>query len=102
MRMLVDKGILPRWADIQEGLGFRAFAAFSLALILYMTDYQNHLLRKGFQDVMHNLYYESNEHNSPLMPQANFLPFVAVMSLSYLSPWFPSFGLDNMLRIVDA
>jgi len=101
--ILVDKGILPEWAHIQKGTGFRCFAGFSLALILYMTDYQNHLLRKGFQDVMHNLYYESNERNSALLPPSNFAPFVLLIFVSYLSTWIPAVDLDNVLSsVVDA
>lgn len=36
------------------------FAGFSLALILYMTEYHPHHLQKGFMGTMTNLYYESN------------------------------------------
>merc|ERR1712188_146112 len=57
---------LPESCDFHSPIGFRVFAGFSLALILYMTDYENSVLRSSFNKVMHNLYYESNA--GPLMP----------------------------------
>merc|ERR1712137_24190 len=98
-RSLVKRGWLPPSLDIRSPGGFRIFAGFSLALILYMTDYEADMLRVGFMNTMNNLYYESN--SGRLAPPTNFTPIVAVVFASLLSGFLPALTLDNILSVVD-
>lgn len=93
-------GYIPRNMDMRTEKGFRLFAGFSLALILYMTDYQGHILKKGFMGTMDNLYYESNSGGLLSMPR-NYSPFVLIVTISLLSYFSPSFSLDNLLTVFD-
>lgn len=80
IRSGVKRGILPQAADIRKPTGFKMLAAFSLAVILYLTEYEPDMLRPSFMSVMTNLYHESN--SGPLMPPLQFLPIVvAVIAL---------------------
>merc|ERR1712137_61420 len=98
-KSFVDRGILPPALDIRSPGGFRIFAGFSLALILYMTDYEDGRLKKGFMDTMNNLYYESNYES--LLPPKNFAISVAVVLVSLFSFLSPSLELDNILSVID-
>mmetsp|Transcript_19661 Transcript_19661/g.24845 ORF Transcript_19661/g.24845 Transcript_19661/m.24845 type:complete len:198 (-) Transcript_19661:29-622(-) len=98
-RSLVKRGILPPSLDIKSPGGFRIFAGFSLALILYMTDYESDMLRPGFMNTMNNLYYESN--SGRLAPPVNFTPIVLVVLASLLSTMLPKLTLDNILSVID-
>jgi hypothetical protein len=54
------------WRLCSSPFGFRVLAGFSLALILYLTEYQPDMLKPGFMSTMTNLYHESN--GGALMP----------------------------------
>lgn len=98
-RSFVQRGILPPSLDIKSPGGFRIFAGFSLALILYCTDYEADMLRPGFMSTMNNLYYESN--SGPLLPPINFTPIVLIVFVSFLSVKLPALTLDNILGLID-
>ena len=98
-RSFVKRGILPQSLDIKSPGGFRIFAGFSLALILYMTDYEADMLRTGFMSTMNNLYYESN--SGRLAPPTNFTPIVLIVLVSLFSRALPALTLDNMLSFID-
>ncbi|KAG2385770.1 hypothetical protein C9374_002919 [Naegleria lovaniensis] len=100
LRALATNGYIPEWMDITTPVGFRLFAGFSLALILYLTDYQPSSLRSGFMTTMEHLYHESNK--GTLRTEVNFAPFVTVVTLCLLlGYWFPQLRLDNVLQVVD-
>jgi len=95
----VNRKYLPPVLDIRKPTGFRLLAAFSLACILYLTEYEPETLRPSFMTVMTNLYHESNA--GALMPSLNFLPIVAVVVLTMVGEYIsPKFGLDNVLKLV--
>ena len=98
-RSFVKRGILPQSLDIKSPGGFRIFAGFSLALILYMTDYEADMLRTGFMSTMNNLDYESN--SGRLAPPTNFTPIVLIVLVSLFSRALPALTLDNMLSFID-
>ena len=100
LRSGVKRGVLPQLLDVKSPIGFRIFAGFSLALILYLTDYESNMLQNGFMATMNNLYYESN--SGPLLPSnSNFTPFILIVLVSCLSPFLPALTLDNILSFVD-
>jgi hypothetical protein len=99
MQSFAERGYLPQQLNPRTKLGFRFFAGFSLALILYMTDYEENFLKKGFMSTMNYLYYESN--SGPWMPPRNYAPVVFVVLLSTFAVFFPRLELDRMLTIVD-
>lgn len=61
--------------------GFRCFAGFSLALILYMTEYHPNHLQKGFMSTMTNLYYESNSGSFLPPDLMRFSPVIGYVTL---------------------
>lgn len=100
-RSFVQRGYLPQTLDVKSPTGFRIFAGFSLALILYMTDYEANLLRPAFVDTMNFLYYDSNNPRDPVIPKLNFLPIVLIVLISLLYPVFPRLELDQILSVLD-
>lgn len=61
---------------VRSSFGFRCFAGFSLALILYMTEYQSDMLNPGFMSTMNNLYYESE--SGSMLPK-DLMKFAPIM-----------------------
>jgi peroxisomal membrane protein 4 len=99
IRLGVKKSILPGVMDIRKPIGFKMLAAFSLAVILYLTEYQPDLLRPSFMGVMKNLYHESN--SGPLSVPMGFAPVVAVAMTTMLGGVFtPTLGLESVLNAV--
>jgi len=96
----VKQGIIPSALDIGSPRGFRFLAAFSLALILYLTEYHPKNLNPSFMRTMEYLYYESDEGS--LLPPSNyrFLPFIVMGTVSLLYLWKPQFGLEQMLNSI--
>jgi len=84
--------------DVKSRIGFRVLAGFSLALILYLTEYEPDTLRKSFMSTMNFLYYDSEGSNQPLLPPNQFIPFVIVVTMSCLSVIWPSFTLETLLN----
>lgn len=99
LKNFASKGIIPKQLDPSTPLGFRFLAAFSLALILFMTDHQENFLKKGFMDTMNFLYYESN--SGRLLPSINFTPIVLVVAVSFLGHFLPPLTLENILTYFD-
>lgn len=99
IRLGVMKGALPPAMDIRKPLGFKMLAAFSLALILYLTEYQPETLRPSFMGIMRNLYHESNA--GPLLPSVQFMPVVGLVLFSMVGGLFSSkLSLQGMLDTV--
>ena len=63
IRSGVRRGIVPSYFDVRSESGFRLLAGFSLALILYLTEYEPTNLRGGFVETMNFIYYDSNQVN---------------------------------------
>ena len=100
LRALATNGYIPDIMDITTPKGFRLFAGFSLALILYLTEYQPKALRSGFMSTMEHLYHESNK--GPIATEMSFAPFVTVVTVCLLlGYWFPQLRLENVLQYVD-
>lgn len=93
----VRRGVIPQTLDVRSERGFRIFAGFSLALILYLTEYEPDTLNPSFMATMNNLYYDSETLPQPLLPAKRFVPFAALATLSLLSPLLPSLSLESML-----
>eukprot|EP01090_Pellita_catalonica_P016251 TRINITY_DN459_c0_g1_i1.p1 TRINITY_DN459_c0_g1~~TRINITY_DN459_c0_g1_i1.p1 ORF type:complete len:247 (+),score=8.56 TRINITY_DN459_c0_g1_i1:103-843(+) len=99
MQSSVKRGLIPRqsFLDVKSKVGFRVLAGFSLALILYLTEYEPDTLRPSFMTTMNNLYYDSDVSPQQFLPSARFLLFFITVSLSLLGTVVPSFSLDNLL-----
>ena len=54
------RGVIPETFDVSKPKGFRMLAGFSLALILYLTEYEPETLSKSFMGTMEYLYHESD------------------------------------------
>ncbi|KAL9657425.1 hypothetical protein ABK040_016695 [Willaertia magna] len=99
LKALADKGFVPRIMDISTPTGFRLFAGLSLALVLYLTDYETSL-KPGFMTTMDYLYKDSN--SGPLRVEWNFAPIVTIITICLLiGYWFPKLRLENVLQYVD-
>ena len=106
----VKKKVLPESCDISTPQGFRYLAAFSLALILYLTEYHPKSLNTGFMKTMEYLYHESdvphpkqtgglfNLFGMISKEEAKFLPFIILGTISLLFPLDSKFGLEQMLN----
>lgn len=92
------RGIIPPSLDVSKPQGFRYLAAFSLALILYLTEYEPDTLSKGFVSTMDYLYQESDK--GPMLPRDDmkWLPFIVMGTISLLYPIYPKLGLEQMLN----
>ena len=100
----VKRGMLPAQLSWSTPIGFRVWAGVSLAMALYLTDYEAELLSPSFLATMRYLYRASD--TGPLLQHADapFLPFIATVALALaLGVWRPSiFGLDALLtRFID-
>jgi len=94
----VKRGIVPQALDISKHRGFRCLAAFSLALILYLTEYEPETLSKSFMGTMEYLYHHSDK--GPLLGSDDYkwLPFIILGTVSLLFPLNSKFGLEQMLE----
>lgn len=86
----VNRAILPSYISIATPNGFRVFAGFTLALILYLTEHEPETLGSGFMSTMTFLYHKSDSPQPPTPP--GFLPFLAIIILSL----FGYLGVDNL------
>jgi peroxisomal membrane protein 4 len=100
LRSFAIRGWIPPYLDIRSDQGFRLFAGFSLALILYLTEYEPHTLKSGFMSTMDELYYQSND--GPMQPPPRFVIPVAIVSFSLiLGSLFPQYRLERLLNDLD-
>ena len=101
LKSMVNRGYLPKQLDVRSPTGFRLFAAFSLALILYLTEYEPETLKSGFMVTMDELYYDSNV--GPVTPPSKrFAVLVAVLTVSLLlGAFFPQLRLENLFSWFD-
>eukprot|EP01114_Cavostelium_apophysatum_P007140 TRINITY_DN1890_c0_g1_i1.p1 TRINITY_DN1890_c0_g1~~TRINITY_DN1890_c0_g1_i1.p1 ORF type:complete len:241 (-),score=37.55 TRINITY_DN1890_c0_g1_i1:18-740(-) len=93
----VKRGIIPKSFDISGGPGFRVLAGFSLALILYLTEYEPDTLSSGFVKTMDYIYHESDSGPMLHPDDQKFLPVLFVAALSLLYPLFPNLGVEQLL-----
>ena len=91
----VRRGWLPSLLNLRSPKGFRLFAAFSLALALYLTEYEPETLRPGFMSTMNFLYYDSDKPNNSIPLQ--FSPFFVVSLISLLGVFYPKLSMENIL-----
>jgi len=91
-------GIVPQALDVSTPRGFRFLAAFSLALILYLTEYHPNSLNKSFVSTMDYLYYQSD--SGSILPKGDlkFLPFLLLGTISLLFPFKEYLGLEQILE----
>jgi len=54
----VRRQLIPQVFNVRSETGFRIFAGFSLALILYLTEYEPDTLSPSFMSTMNFLYYD--------------------------------------------
>eukprot|EP01089_Gocevia_fonbrunei_P001328 TRINITY_DN11234_c0_g1_i1.p1 TRINITY_DN11234_c0_g1~~TRINITY_DN11234_c0_g1_i1.p1 ORF type:complete len:244 (-),score=20.02 TRINITY_DN11234_c0_g1_i1:20-751(-) len=83
--------------DVKSELGFRVLAGFSLALILYLTEYEPGTLAPSFISTMNFLYYDSDTPNQPFLPSARFMPFLIIVAISLLEVVWPQLTLEPLL-----
>lgn len=78
--------------------GFRVLAGFSLALILYLTEYQPDMLKPGFMSTMTNLYHESNAGQMLPPDLVRFSPAFALVAFTLIGNLFSSdLSLESVL-----
>ncbi|PRP77542.1 hypothetical protein PROFUN_14226 [Planoprotostelium fungivorum] len=93
----VERGVIPKKMDVRTPGGFRILAGFSLALILYLTEYEPKTLSTAFWRTMDYLYYDSDSGPMMTSVEAKFIPFIIMGSVSLLYPLRESLGLEQML-----
>jgi len=101
LKGIVNRGLLPASVDPYSKQGFRYFAAFSLALALYLTEHEPETLTQSFMATMRFLYYESD--HGPAIPRAQyqFLPVFIIILISLLGYYSKSLTLENLLSVID-
>jgi peroxisomal membrane protein 4 len=82
LNLATEKRLIPQILDVRKPTGFRIFAGFSLALILYMTEYRSNLLKPPFFRTMDHLYNESN--SGSLHIPREYILFVFLISATLL------------------
>jgi len=95
----VNRELIPSNASTQSPQGFRVFAGITLAMALYLTEYEPETLSTGFMSTMKFLYHKS-DHPAPLIGKAerNFAPIIALTTLSLLGfLGFESLSLESLL-----
>ncbi len=86
--------------------GFRSFThllllslvAFSLALILWLTEYKPWALNKGFVATMDYLYYQSDSGSLLAREDFKFLPCLLIGGISLLYPLRQNLGVEQLLQ----
>ncbi|EGG16775.1 transmembrane protein [Cavenderia fasciculata] len=94
----VKRNIIPQQLSTTTPQGFRIFAGVTLALILYLTEYEPDTLNSSFMGTMTYLYHKSD--SGPMLPQEDrkFSPIILVILISIATSWkFPQLSLDNIL-----
>lgn len=84
----------PDWANVRTQTGFRNLTAGTIALSMYLMDYEPQCLRDGLVQGMHSIYWGSNS-GSAAVPW-NWMPLVLGMfGLVAVSPKWP---LETLLK----
>jgi len=95
----VNRSVVPSYTSIQTPQGFRVFAGITLALALYLTEYEPETLSSGFMSTMKFLYHKS-DHPAPLVgkDERKFAPIIALITVSLLGfVGVESLSLENIL-----
>lgn len=94
-----NRGLIPSDASTQSPTGFRVFAGITLALALYLTEYEPETLSSGFMSTMKFLYHKT-DHPAPFIgkEERNFAPIIGIITVSLLGYLgFESLTLENIL-----
>ncbi|KAF2078297.1 hypothetical protein CYY_000389 [Polysphondylium violaceum] len=93
----VKRKIIPENLSTTHPQGFKIFAGVTLAMILYLTEYEPETLNPAFMSTMTTLYHKSD--SGPLMEKADqkFLPVIMIILISLLGSVFPAFSLESIL-----
>ncbi|GAM19501.1 hypothetical protein SAMD00019534_026760 [Acytostelium subglobosum LB1] len=96
----VKRKIIPETLSTTTPQGFRIFAGVTLAMILYLTEYEPDTLNPSFMSTMTYLYHKSD--SGPMLPadDKKFSPIILVVLVSLLGVYFPSLQLENILTNV--
>jgi len=97
----VNRGIIPSYTSVQTPQGFRVFAGITLAMALYLTEYEPETLSASFMSTMKFLYHKT-DHPAPFIgkDERNFTPIIALITLSLLGfVGFESLSLENILQL---
>ncbi|EGC39574.1 hypothetical protein DICPUDRAFT_26627 [Dictyostelium purpureum] len=94
---MVKRKIIPQTLSTTTPKGFRIFAAVTLALILYLTEYEPDTLNQGFMGTMTVLYHKSD--SGPIFEKDDnkFLPILSLIVISLIGSVYPKLSLDNIL-----
>ena len=95
-----NRGLIPSNASTQSPTGFRVFAGITLALALYLTEYEPDTLGSGFMSTMKFLYHKV-DHPAPFIgkDERSFAPIIGIITVSLLGYLgFESLSLENILN----
>jgi len=93
-----ERKMVPPSLDVRTPRGFRMLAAFSLALILYLTEYKPWALNKGFVATMDYLYYQSDGGSLLAREDYKFIPCLMIGIISLLYPFKQNLGVEQLLQ----
>jgi len=98
IQSLANRSWVPTSVSVQTPGGFRVFAGITLALALYLTEYEPETLSTGFMSTMKFLYHKSD--SGPLLgtEERKFLPAIIIVVVSLLGYLLPNFSLENITR----
>jgi len=95
-----ESGVVPPLLDVRTGRGFRMLAGFSLALILWLTEYKPWALNKGFVATMDYLYYQSDSGSLLASQDYRFIPCLLIGIISLLYPFKKNLGVEQLLESI--
>lgn len=75
---------VPEWLDIRKPMGFRIFTSVTIAVSMYLMDYQPRALREGLTQAMHSIYWQADS-GSTTVPW-NFVPLVLATVVALVGP----------------
>eukprot|EP01132_Coremiostelium_polycephalum_P007901 gene7901-9721_t len=96
IQSMVKRKIIPETLSTTTPKGFRIFAGVTLAMILYLTEYEPDTLNTSFMGTMTYLYHKSD--SGPLLPKEDqkFTPIIFIIILSIFDSFFPSLSLERI------
>ncbi|KYQ88219.1 transmembrane protein [Tieghemostelium lacteum] len=95
---LVKRKVIPSDLSTTTPKGFRIFAGITLALILYLTEYEPEVLNNSFMSTMTYLYHQSDSGSLLEKNDQKFSPIILVIIFSLLGSLYPQFSLDSILK----